>query len=193
MPGNMLLQKVEAALQGGCRLVQYRDKSKNHKQRLQSAVQLGQLCHRYNSLLLINDDLPLAIESKADGVHLGQTDLDVALARQQVNDGFIIGATCHDSLMLADTAKSKGANYLAFGRFFPSQTKSTASAADSAVIAAAKQQTNLPVVAIGGITVDNAPSLIAAGADSIAVSYDLFHHLDLKIIRQRAEQFSRLF
>jgi thiamine-phosphate pyrophosphorylase len=193
MPGNILFAKVTAALQGGCRLIQYRNKSDPYSNRLDDATQLRDLCRQYDARLIVNDDLDLALASAADGVHLGQNDVDLADAKQKVADNFILGATCHASLELATSAREKGAHYLAFGRFFSSQTKAHAPSAKPELIAAAKQQFRLPLVAIGGVTVDNAAALIEYGADAVAVCYDLFQHQNPADVRHKAEKFSKLF
>ncbi len=193
MPDAQLLRKTEAALRGGCRIVQYRNKLSKPNQQSKQARSLSALCQEHQALLIVNDDLSLALEAKAQGVHLGQTDLAVKDARKQCDSDFVIGATCHDSLDLGKEAESNGANYLAFGRFFNSQTKSSASAASIDTLKIVKQQSRLPIVAIGGVTLDNAPSLINNGADCVAVCYDLFHHDDAKKIEQRAADFCRLF
>ena len=193
MPGDLLGNKVEAALQGGCRLIQYRNKIANYARRLQDAQLLSELCRRHQATLMINDDLELALAIQADGVHLGPSDTDIAQARSKVPPAFIIGATCHNSLSLAAEAQTKGADYLAFGRFFPSQTKAYAPAANPGVLRAAKQQSSLPVVAIGGITEDNAQSLIDVGADCVAICFDVFKHSDVTHIRHKVERISALF
>lgn len=174
MTGDALRIKTEATLKGGCKLIQYRDKSGDAKQRLADATLLKQLCLRYNASLMINDDVALAAQVNADGVHLGQSDLDIASARQKLGPKAIIGITCHDSLVLARTAIDSGADYIAFGRFFSSNTKPSAGSAPLSLIESAKNEFNTPIVVIGGICRDNAPHIIAAGAESIAISHGLF-------------------
>lgn len=174
MPAELLQLKAEAALRGGCRLIQYRDKSANAAKRLVEARQLLCLCKRYNALFIINDDIDLALNIAADGVHLGQGDASISLARQRLGNDAIIGITCHDNLMLAQEAVSAGADYVAFGRFFNSNTKPDAKAAPLALIQTARLQISVPIVVIGGIYRDNAQQLIANGCDSIAISHGLF-------------------
>jgi len=192
LANGKLLPYCESALRGGARLLQYRDKSKDQSRRLNEASQLAQLCQRYQAHLIINDDLELAAELNA-GLHLGQQDGSIAAARARLGDNAIIGATCHDSLPLAEQALAEGANYLAFGRFFPSQTKPNAALADLSVLQSAAQRFNLPVVAIGGITLDNAPPLLRGGATMLAVVHDLFSPSTAKAVENRARAFAALF
>lgn len=193
MPDDLLLQKTEAALAGGCRLVQYRNKLHCPEQQRREATLLRALCERHGALLIINDSVDLALAIGADGVHLGQEDQTLDVARQQLGPSAIIGATCHASTSLARTACDVGADYLAFGRFFPSQTKPNAPPAPLSLLAEVKRTLHLPTVAIGGVNVDNAGTLIAAGADCLAVSHDLFRSDDLEQIRQRAARYVSLF
>ncbi len=185
-----MLSQVEAALRGGCGIIQYRDKSTDPERRLQQASALLELCHRYNSLLLINDDIALAKAVGADGVHLGQGDGNHADARSELGTDAIIGITCHDSLQLARDACACNADYVAFGAFFVSQTKPDAKPAPMHLLHDAKQNLPVPVVAIGGITVDNAHQIIDAGADMLAVVNSLFSAED---ITARAKDFQQLF
>lgn len=184
-----LLPAVEAALQGGAAIVQYRDKSDDHWRREAEARALLELCHRYDRPLLINDDVALALTIGADGVHLGRGDGALFLARQQLGPNAIIGATCHDSLLFAAEAAAQGASYLAFGAIYPSTTKPGVPGATLAILTAARRF-GLPIVAIGGISADNAAPVIAAGVDCVAVISDLWNATD---ITARARAFSRLF
>lgn len=188
-----LTNAVTAALQGGCAIVQYRDKSTAQQRRLQEALALRDLCRQYQATFLINDDIDLAYEAQADGVHLGQGDANVAAARQRLGSHAIIGVTCHDQLALAQQAATEGADYVAFGRFYASQTKPNASAAPLSLLAAAKQHLTLPVVAIGGINIANAADTQTAGADMLAVCHHLFGADSPQQIQQRAKQFSQLW
>lgn len=184
-----LLEAVEAALQGGAIAVQYRDKTTDNSRRLEEAIALRMLCRRHHIPLLINDDVELCVAVGADGVHLGQTDGSLWQARQRLGPAAIIGATCHDSLELAATAVDNGASYIAFGAIYPSSTKPGAAAASLDTLTAARKW-GLPVVAIGGITADNAAPVIAAGADCVAVISDLWRAAD---IAAHARSLSSLF
>ncbi|HNE25761.1 MAG TPA: thiamine phosphate synthase [Pseudomonadales bacterium] len=190
---DRLLPAVQAALAGGCRWVQYRSKHSKHsnaQQRKAEAQQLLTLCRTYNAFLLINDDVALAKTVGADGVHLGQEDMSLTEARRVLGKQAIIGITCHNSLSLAHTAQQEGADYVAFGRFFSSSTKQSAPPADLSILHTAKQQLAIPVVAIGGITLDNAKSVLDEGADMLAVVGDLFSAHD---VTARAQAYTALF
>ncbi len=185
-----LAQQVELALEGGARIVQYRDKSTNQKRRETQARKLLDLCRKYSALFIINDDVDLAAATGADGVHLGRDDQDITSARNELRDEAIIGVSCYNRLELALAAQKAGASYVAFGRFFPSSTKPHAVQAEIELLREAKQKLHIPIVAIGGITPENGASLIAAGADMLAVIQGLFGQKD---IRAAAEQFNKLF
>jgi thiamine-phosphate pyrophosphorylase len=175
MPGEQLFSSVEDALKGGCKFVQYRDKSQNAERRLADAQELLHLCTRYNANLIINDDVQLAQQINAHGVHLGQGDGDVKAARILLGDGATIGVTCHDSLELAEKAIADGATYIAFGRFFSSNTKPDARPAPLSLLTQARAKfPNTMIAAIGGITTENAQHVLTAGADLIAVCHSLF-------------------
>lgn len=190
--GERLLPAVEQALLGGATVVQYRDKSEDRERRLGEARALAALCRFHHVPLLINDDTELALAAKADGVHLGRGDGSLCEARRLLGPNAILGATCHDSLAFAEEATRAGADYLAFGAMFPSPTKPNARRADPALLGEARARFGRPVVAIGGISVDNAPQLITAGADLLAVITDVFG-LPTEDIRARAEAYRLLF
>lgn len=187
-----LLPFTEAALRGGARLLQYRDKSDNDARRLREAEALRELCDRYGAQLIINDDAELAARLGV-GLHLGQEDGSLGAARALLGRKAIIGATCHARLDLADQATREGASYIAFGRFFDSHTKPGAPAATLDLLAAARQRFSVPITAIGGVTLANAPSLIAQGADLIAVVHALFAAESASEVERRAQAFSELF
>lgn len=184
---EQLLAACEAALRGGARLLQYRDKPASDAERRQRAASLRDLCRDHGALLLVNDDPQLAADIGADGVHIGQSDGGIQRARQVLGPQAIIGVTCHNNPDLAKAAAEAGANYVAFGRFFPSHTKPGAPAANPSVLATAVP---LPKVAIGGVTPDNASALISAGADALAVIHSLFSAAD---IEAQARLFANLF
>lgn len=185
-----LLDSVQKALEGGMRILQYRDKSSDTTRRLRQAKALVALCHQHNAVLLINDDVELAKLSGADGVHLGQGDGSPSQARAALGAQAIIGVTCHDQLELAQEAAAQGADYVAVGAFFPSKTKPNAKPAPLELLHTAQQEINAPVVAIGGITVDNAHQVIDAGAQMIAVVHALFAAAD---ITAQARAFNQTF
>ena len=187
-----LLPYVEAALRGGVRLLQYRDKSGDAERRLREAGSLAELCARQGATLIINDDLELAARLGV-GLHLGQEDGSLGIARERLGAQVIIGATCHAQLVLAEQAIADGASYVAFGRFFNSNTKPGAPAADVALLQKARASFDQPIVAIGGITLETAPVLIAEGADLTAVIHALFAADSAAEVQRRAEAFSQLF
>jgi len=184
-----LCAAVEAALVGGTVLLQYRNKLADTKLRRAQASQLQALCARYRVPLLINDDVELARDLRADGVHLGESDVDIQAARVALGPKAIIGASCYDDFARAERAAAAGASYLAFGAFFPSSTKPNARRASLELLRKAARF-GLPRVAIGGISADNAPPLIAGGADLLAVISDLF---DAPNIETAARRYSALF
>lgn len=186
-----LLPYVEAALKGGACLVQYRDKSTDAGRRLEEASQLKILCEQYAAQLLINDDLELASRLNV-GVHLGRDDGSLREARQQLGPHALVGATCHASLDYAEQAVAAGASYIAFGRFFQSATKPGAPSANTSLLQEARSRFAVPVVAIGGITLNNAPPLLDAGADLLAVVHGLFGAESADDVRRRALDFTAL-
>jgi len=181
---------VASALLGGARIIQYRDKSDDHHRRRHQARRLLALCQQYKRPLIINDDVTLAKEIGAQGVHLGRDNCSLTEARQQLGYQAIIGISCYNQIQRALDAESGGADYVAFGSFFRSETKPEAVTAPLSLLTDAKTRLALPIVAIGGINPENAPSLIAAGADAIAVISDLFAKND---IQAAAERYSLLF
>ena len=185
-----LLRKVEAALEGGARALQYRNKAADPALRLEQARGLAQLCRAYRVPLIINDHLDLALEVDAEGLHIGAEDGSIAEARRQLGPDRILGVTCYRKIENALEAARLNASYVAFGGFFPSSVKGGSGGAPMSILAEAKRRTGLPVVAIGGITVENTPQLIAAGADSVAVITALFGAPD---VRAAARRFGALF
>ena len=185
-----LVAAAEAALGGGAKLLQYRNKTAAAALRLTQARALLALCRKYRVPLIINDRLDLALEVPADGVHLGADDGPLATARARLGPARLLGASCYDRLEAALEAERLGADYVAFGSFFPSSVKPGAVRPPLALLREAKRRLSVQVVAIGGITLDNAPQLIAAGTDSVAVISALFDADDIRIAARR---FSALF
>ncbi len=188
-----LIDATEAILGAGCRILQYRNKQASDCHRQEQAVALRGLTDQFNARLIINDDIELALFCAADGVHLGEEDGGLAAARTRLDatrPGMILGASCYQSLPLALAAARAGADYLAFGSFFASQTKPDARRADPGLLTAAGQATGLPICAIGGINHANAAGLIAAGADLLAVISALY---DTPDPAQAALKFIALF
>ena len=175
---DRLLAVSRAILAGGCRILQYRNKAASEVLRQAQAAALRGLTRHFGALLIINDDVALALYVEADGVHLGEDDGELAAARARLGGAGILGASCYQSLDLARNAAQAGANYVAFGSFSSSPTKPQAARADLALLRTARVATGLPVCAIGGITVDNAAPLLAAGADMLAVISALYDAAD---------------
>jgi thiamine-phosphate pyrophosphorylase len=187
---ELLCKQVEAALQGGAALVQYRNKAADATLRLRQASALLALCRSYKVPLVINDHLDLCAQIDADGLHLGVTDCNLGAARRLLGDDKIIGASCYNQLDLAIKAEQAGASYVAFGACFGSDTKPNATHAPLSLFTEAKQKITIPLVAIGGITLENAPQVIASGASAIAIVSALFSTAD---ITQASQQFAQLF
>jgi thiamine-phosphate pyrophosphorylase len=184
-----LVAKVRAAITGGAAAVQYRNKPADPARRTEQARALAALCRAASVPLVVNDDIELALAVDAAGVHLGRDDGDLAAARRRLGPGRLLGASCYDRLDRAEGAVAAGADYVAFGSVFASPTKPAAVRAPLALLGAARRL-GRPVVAIGGITLENAPDAIAAGADALAVITALF---DAGDIAARARAFSALF
>jgi thiamine-phosphate pyrophosphorylase len=168
-PGRSLPDAVASAIRGGAVVIQYRDKTATEVDRERRAASLLGVCRAHGVPLIINDDLALTQRIAADGVHLGGDDGSVAEARRLLGSRTLIGASCYDSLTLALVAEQQGADYVAFGRFFPSRTKPGATLANPATLAEARRLLSVPLVAIGGITPQNGASLLQAGAGLLAV------------------------
>lgn len=189
LKGDKLFSSVEAALMGGCKVIQYRDKLASDSERLQRAKILSALCRQHQAQLIINDDLKLCLESDADGVHLGKSDGDILSARERLGDSKILGVTCHNDLLYAQQCIDLGVDYCAFGRVFPSHTKPDAPHCDLSVLAHAPKLSK-PVVAIGGITLDNIELLMQTPVHNAAVIYGLFSEND---IQKTAQEFQSYF
>jgi thiamine-phosphate pyrophosphorylase len=185
-----LLRDVEAALRGGASVLQYRAKKLAPNLQANQAQALQTLCKKYRVPLIINDDAELAKSMSASGVHLGSQDMPAGDAHQSLLSGMLVGVSCYDQLDLAIEAEQNGADYVAFGSFFPSTTKPNSVRPSLDLLREAKRTISCPLVAIGGITLQNAPSLIEAGADAVAVISALF---DAQDIEATAHDFASLF
>jgi len=163
-----MLACSEQALKSGATILQYRHKSADAALRLQQARALQQLCRRYGCLFIINDYVDLCLELDADGIHVGGTDASVAEVRTAVGPDKIVGASCYGDLQLAHRSHQEGASYVAFGGFYPSRIKKYPVTTPFGIVTQSRQEIPLPVVVIGGMTIENCPPLIAAGADMVA-------------------------
>ena len=188
---NNLIDAVTQAIEGGTRVIQYRNKQASPELQLNQAQAIAQICQQYQVCFIINDDPQLARKVSADGVHMGKDDGQIADARAVLGDDAIIGVSCYNRLENALQAQTDGADYIALGRFFPSRTKPDAVQASLKLLAEVRQAIDLPIVTIGGIKRDNARQLIEHGADAIAVIYDLFHNS--RNIKHTAQEFQKLF
>jgi thiamine-phosphate pyrophosphorylase len=177
-----VVDKVRRALEGGIALLQYRRKRRD----LHEAREIAALARRHGVPLIVNDDVELALEVGAQGAHLGRDDGDLSAARRRLA-GRILGASCYNDGELARRAIAAGVDYVAFGSVFPSSTKPLAVRAPLALFAIALE---VPLCAIGGITLENAPQALDAGADVLAVVSDLFDAPDIAV---RAAQYRKLF
>lgn len=184
-----LLHTTEALLRGGVRLLQYRSKHDDAATCHARATALRALTHSHGARLIINDDVALAAACGADGVHLGRDDGSVAEARIRLGAHALIGASCYNDLARARDAATAGADYLAFGAMFDSPTKPAAVRCPLATLQAARRLFALPIACIGGITLDRAPEVLAAGADLLAVITDLYAAADPE---SRARAYARL-
>lgn len=171
---------IEAALAGGAVMAQYRDKSDDDTRRLHQAQTMVALCRRHGATSIINDDPALAAAVGADGVHVGRDDAEPSALRSLIGAEAVVGVSCYNELERARRAAAIGADYIAFGSVYPSPTKPDAVHAPLELLAAARAETGLPICAIGGVTGERAPELVAAGADLLAVIDDLFSAADIE-------------
>jgi thiamine-phosphate pyrophosphorylase len=186
----LLFDRVAQALGGGARVLQYRDKNCAPERALARAVALRRVCHAHGALCIVNDSVDLCEQAQADGVHLGRHDAGLRAARSRLGEGALIGVSCYDDYELARAARDQGADYVAFGSVFASSVKPSAVRAPLSLFTRARAELDIALVAIGGINVENAPEVLAAGADALAVISALF---DAPDVRSRAQSFSRMF
>ena len=187
---SQLASAVKAAISGGAKVIQFRDKGPPSATRTQRAASVQTVCSGLDIPLIINDDIDLCEQIGATGVHLGSDDCNLATAREQLGASALIGISCYNRLDLAINAEQNGADYIAFGSFYSSGIKPDAVRADTELLQRARKVLSIPVVAIGGITRMNASPLIDAGADMVAVISDVFGHDD---IRAASREFAHLF
>ena len=171
---DRLLTVTEQALQAKVGLLQYRHKTANADLRLVQATALQQLCRQYKVPFIINDHIDLCLAIDADGVHVGGKDVSVKQARELVGDKKIVGASCYGDLALAMNAQASGASYVAFGGFYPSLVKQYPVTTQMSIITEAKQKLTLPVVVIGGMTLELATPLVSLGADMVAAISSIY-------------------
>jgi thiamine-phosphate pyrophosphorylase len=188
---DILTQKIHAALDAApVALLQYRRKQVDISTQYVEIEKLKSLCDSYQVPLIINDNLEVAAHFQL-GVHLGQGDGELVTARQMLGKHVIIGRTCHASLELAQYAAAEGADYLAFGAVYPSSTKPNTQRVSLEILHQAKRQFDLPICAIGGLTVENCQPVIQAGVGLCAVIGDVLN-LPVDHIAQRVQAWDRL-
>jgi thiamine-phosphate pyrophosphorylase len=180
IPRDRFVETVAAAVRGGATMVQLREKDTPRAEFIRLARSLLPVTRRYGALLIINDHPSIAKEIGADGVHVGREDPPVAEARALLGPEAIIGASCYGEVTRAMAAEREGADYVAFGTPFPSPTKPKRTDISLGIFQEVKRQVNVPVFAIGGITVANARQVIDAGADGIAVVSGVFAASDIE-------------
>lgn len=185
-----LLRRTRLVLEGGARVLQYRSKSVDAALKRAQAAALRELAREFAVPFIVNDDVRLAAQVDADGVHLGAADGGLDAARAALGKHIIIGISCYNRLSLAREAASGGVDYVAFGAFFPSGVKPAAVRADAGLLRQARAELAVPLVAIGGITPQNGAALLDAGADALAVISVVFDAADIRAV---ARDFSRLF
>ena len=187
---NTLLQKTQLAIEGGAFMVQYRSKIHDREVKMQQCAAILRLCREYKIPCIINDDVDMCRVLQADGVHLGEKDDNIAEVRRILGEDAIIGSSCYDQLNRAKKAQKEGASYVAFGAMFETLTKPHAPRATLELLREAKSQIQIPIVAIGGITMNNAHDVIETGIDAIAVITSLY---EAKSIKETAETFLKMF
>ena len=187
---NSLLQKTQLAIEGGAFMVQYRSKIQDRDVKMQQCAAILRLCREYKIPCIVNDDVDMCRVLEADGVHLGEKDDNIAEVRRILGEDAIIGSSCYDQLNRAKQAQKEGASYVAFGAMFETSTKPNAPRATLELLREAKSQIQIPIVAIGGITVNNAHDVIKTGIDAIAVITSLY---EAKTIKETAETFVKMF
>jgi len=187
---NTLIQKTKSAIEGGAFMVQYRSKIQDRDVKMQQCAAILRLCREYEIPCIVNDDVDMCRILEADGVHLGEKDDNIAEVRHILGEDAIIGSSCYDQLDRAKSAQKEGASYVAFGAMFPTSTKPNAPRATLALLKEAKREIQIPIVAIGGITVNNAHDVIKTGIDAIAVITSLY---EAKSIKETAETFAKMF
>ena len=168
-----LLEQIEDALKGGATIIQLREKKMDKDSFVEEAIQVRDLCHKYNVPLIINDNVDVALKSGADGVHVGIEDAPVAELRKRVPSDFIIGATCK-TVVQAKVAETAGANYMGVGAVFPSPTKTNAVRITNEQLREIIASVSIPAVAIGGIGYDNVCEIKGSSVSGVAVVSAIF-------------------
>lgn len=193
MPASEFKSLAETALSSGVRIIQYRDKSNDSEKKIAQAHALRTLCDKYSAILIINDDIELTIKSNADGIHIGKDDISINETRKHLGHDKIIGVSCYNKISLAEQAIKDGADYIAFGSFFGSTIKPDAPKADVKLIRSIKDNYDIPVCCIGGITTKNCTELLSEKADMLAVISELFSSRNTIDIQNKCTEFLNEF
>ncbi len=186
---HQTMDMLESALIGGAKILQLRNKKSTDNELFDLASSIKELCNKYDCKFIIDDRVALAKRVKSDGVHIGKFDVKLKDIREDLKD-FIIGVSCYGNVTYAKTMESQGADYVAFGSFFHSPTKPESNIVPIDTISKAKETITVPVCAIGGITLENAPLLINQGVDMVSVISDIWQNQD---IIKRAKDYTKLF
>ena len=179
IPPGELEQRVSLAIAGGATVIQYRAKGSAAAADIDEVAAVARLCRQHGVPLIVNDDVELAAAVGAAGVHLGRDDASLHMARARLGTEAIIGISCYNDLQRARQAVQAGADYVAFGRFYPSRSKPEAVLAEPALLTRASRELAIPLVAIGGITPANGQALLAAGASLLAAIHGVFGQPDI--------------
>jgi thiamine-phosphate pyrophosphorylase len=187
---NGNVKDVELALQAGVKIIQYREKNRERKSFYDELIEIKDLCKVYNALLIINDDVNLAKEVDADGVHVGQNDLHIQEVKKILGENKIIGVSTK-SLSQAFSAQKQGASYIGIGHIFPTNTKiKTSKLIGTEILKDIKTKLLIPVAAIGGINIKNAKSVIDTGVDMVCAISD---SLKNGTVKENIEHYFKLF
>lgn len=185
-----LFARTKIILSSGISMLQYRNKKSEKNSNQEFVYRLNKLCRQHNSLFIINDDIELAKEINADGAHIGEHDQTLDQARNILGNDAIIGVSCYNDIKLAQNAEMAGADYIAFGAFYPTKSKTNTTVASIELLSQARQKLTVPIVAIGGIKPDNADPLVRAGADLLAVISSIYDNPNPEI---SINQFNQIF
>jgi thiamine-phosphate pyrophosphorylase len=178
-PYDRLDACLRPALENGAAIIQLRDKTSDEETLLRAALEIKNLCGKFDATFIINDHVDLVREIDADGLHIGRDDEEFELARRILGKQKLIGVSCYGDIFRAKEFEHRGADYVAFGAFFASSTKPNAPTISASLLADAKRMLKIPVCAIGGITAENAPILLEQGADMLAVISDIWKAGDI--------------
>lgn len=188
-PKESILKNIEEVLKANVSIIQLRDKISSDEEIKDLVISLDKLCKKYNAIFILNDRVDLAIELQCTGLHIGKSDYEkVDLIRKEFKG--ILGISCYDNIKKAKTMEEKGANYVAFGSFFPSPTKPDSEIVDKKILKKAKEALNIPICAIGGITSKNAYELLENSTDMLAVISDIWKANN---IQEKCKEYIKLF